>query len=304
VPSERLTKDQRREAAREAARIAREKQKRRDRRNRILLIGGSTLGLLAIFGVVALVLINANKPEGPGPQNMASDGIVLLGGEDGMRAIETDAIEAGGKPTPTDVDDLEVPLLITTYIDYRCPFCNEFEVANGPAIEQLVESGIAAVEVHPISILDRVSAGTKYSTRSANAAACVANYEPDSFLAVNAALFASQPPEETTGLTNDEIAAIVEGAGVDSADVESCIKDERFTSWVTAATNRALADESLQDENGNFGTPRVLVNGQLYPGAPGDTAAFQAFVGSIYAEVEADGGETPTPTPTATTPAG
>lgn len=303
MPQDRLTKDQRREAARESARIEREKQKRRDRRNRIFLIGGSTLAILAIFAVVAVVLVNANKPEGPGPANMASDGILITGSEAGLKALETDAIPAGGDPTPTDASSLDAPLLITTYIDYRCPFCNEFETANAASIEQLVQSGIAALEVHPISILDRVSAGTKYSTRSANAAACVANFEPDSFLDVNAALFAAQPPEETAGLTNNELADIVSGAGVTSEDVASCIRDETYTGWVTASTNRALADPALQDADGNFGTPRVVINGELYTGAPGDAAAFQAFVGQIYAATDA-GSETPAPTPTPTTPAG
>lgn len=305
MPEPRLTKDQRRAAAQEAARIQREKQKRKDRRNRFFLIGGSTLAILGIFAIVGVVLINANKPEGPGPENMASDGIVLIAGDDGIEALPSKAIPAGGDPTPTDTDALEPTVHIVTYIDYRCPFCNEFETANGATIQSLVESGIASLEVHPISILDRVSAGTKYSTRSANAAACVANFEPNSFLAAQNALFAAQPPEETAGLDNGEIADVIKGAGIDDAEVESCIKDERFTPWVTSATTRALANPDLQDENGSFGTPRVVVNGQLYPGAPGDAQAFQAFL--TQAAVAADNGDdgaTPTPTPTPTTPAG
>jgi protein-disulfide isomerase len=301
MPQDRLTKDQRREAAREAARVLREKQKRKDARNRIFLIGGTTVGILAIFLVVALVLINANKPAGPGPLNMASDGILIAGSDDGVKAVETDAIPEGGEPTPTDLESLDAPVLISTYIDYRCPFCNQFEQTNGAAVQQLVESGIAALEVHPISILDRVSAGSKYSTRAAAAAACVANYEPDSFLAVNTALFAAQPPEQTTGLTNDEIVDVVKGAGVDSSKVATCIKDQEFSSWVTAATDRALADPALRTADGSFGTPRIVVNGQIYAGSPSDANAFQAFIAEIYNQT---GAGNPTPTPTPTTPAG
>jgi protein-disulfide isomerase len=300
VPEPRQTKDQRRAAAQEAARVMREKQKRKDRRNRFLLIGGSTLAILGIFAIVGVVLVNANKPEGPGPANMASDGIVLVGGEDGVKAVPTDAVPADGTPTPTDTDALEPDVHIVTYLDYRCPFCNEFETANGATIQSLVESGIASLEVHPISILDRASLGTKYSTRSANAAACVANYEPDSFLAANTALFAAQPPEQTAGLDNDEIVDVIQGAGIDSDEVASCIRDERFTAWVTSATTRALADPDLQDEQGNFGTPRVVCNGLLYPVAPGDATAFLACL--TLAAVAVDDGATPTPTPT--TPAG
>jgi protein-disulfide isomerase len=299
VPQERLTKDQRRAAAQEAARIMREKQKRKDRRGRIFLIGGSTVAIIAVFLIVTLVIVNANKPIGPGPANMASDGIVLVGSEDGVVAVESDAIPEGGEPTPTDTDALEPSLHIVTYIDYRCPFCSAFETANAATIQSLLESGIASLEVHPISILDRVSQGTKYSTRSASAAGCVANYDPDSFLAVNAALFAAQPPEETTGLTNDEIVEVVKSAGVDDEKVAACIRDEKFVGWVTAATNRALADPTLQDAQGSFGTPRVLVNGTMYEGAPDDAQAFQALLTQALTEGAGDGS-----TPTPTTPAG
>jgi protein-disulfide isomerase len=228
---------------------------------------------------------------------MASDGIVIQGGADGVKAVPTDAVAADGTPTPTDLASLDAPVLITTYIDYRCPFCNQFEVTNATAIQQLVESGIAAVEVHPISILDRVSLGTKYSTRAAAAAACVANFDPDNYLTVNTALFAAQPPEQTTGLTNDELVDIVSGAGSDSKEIASCIRNETFTSWVTAATDRALADPALRGADGSFGTPRILVNGQVYPGSPSDADAFQAFVAQVYSETDA-ANPTPTPTPT------
>lgn len=299
MPEPRLTKDQRRAAAQEAARILREKQKRKDRRNRIFLIGGSTVAILAIFSVVALVLINANKPAGPGPANMASDGIVFLGDSSGVKAVPTDAIPANGKPTPTDTTALgdTVKMNIVTYVDYRCPFCNQFETTNGQTIQSLVQAGVASLEVHPISILDRVSLGTKYSTRAASAAACVANYDPDKFLDVQNALFGSQPPENTEGLTNDDLASIIAGAGADSAQIAACVKDEKFTSWVTAASTRALADPDLKDANGDFGTPRVLVNGVLYTGAVDDATAFQEFL--AQAAVAVNGG-TPTPTPTPT----
>jgi protein-disulfide isomerase len=300
VPEERLTKDQRRAAAQEAARIMREKQKRKDRRNRAFLIGGSTVGVIAAFLIVALVLVNANKPAGPGPANMASDGIVLTGTADGITAVQTDAIKAGGKPTPTDTDALKAPLHIVTYIDYLCPFCNQFETTNAAAIQQLVQTGSADIEVHPISILDKSSLGSHYSTRAANAAACVANYSPDAYLDVNTALFASQPQEGTSGLTNDQLVDLVSGAGVDSDKVASCIRDEKFTGWVKSATDRALADPDLKNSEGSFGTPTVLVNGQRYTGKLTDASEFQAFVGSIFAEVTTGGGSTPTPTPSPT----
>lgn len=282
----------------------REKQKRKDRRNRIFLIGGSTVGIIAVFLIVALVLVNANKPAGPGPANMASDGILLTGSDAGITAVATDPIPEGGEPTPTDTDALEAQLHIVTYIDYLCPFCNQFETTNATAIQQLVESGTADLEVHPIAILDRSSLGSRYSSRAANAAACVADLAPDQYLAVNTALFASQPQESTAGLTNDELIHLIEDAGVSSDDISKCINDETFKAWVTDATTRTLANKDLKNSEGNFGTPTVLVNGQRYEGSLTDASEFQAFVGSVFAETVAGGDDaTPTPTPAPTTPA-
>ncbi|MEO8263025.1 MAG: thioredoxin domain-containing protein [Pseudolysinimonas sp.] len=304
MAEERLTKDQRRAAAQEVARVMREKQKRRARRNRAFLIGGTTLGILAIFAIVALVLVNSAKPAGPGPANMASDGILITGTADGLKVVENDAIPAGGDPTPTDTDSLTAQLHIVTYLDYLCPFCNQFEATNGAAIQQLIESGTADLEIHPIAILDRSSLGTNYSTRSANAAACVAQYSPDQYLDVNAALFAAQPQEQTAGLSDDDLIDVLSGAGASSDDITTCIRDQTFKAWVSAATTRTLADPDLKNADGNFGTPTVLVNGQRYEGSLTDASEFQAFIGSVFTEaVDGGDGSTPTPTPTPTTPA-
>ena len=74
---DKLSKNAKREAAREKARVNREEQKKKERRNRFLLQGGIVVGALAIVAIVGLVIVNSVKPEGPGPLNMASDGIQI-----------------------------------------------------------------------------------------------------------------------------------------------------------------------------------------------------------------------------------
>jgi protein-disulfide isomerase len=65
-----------------------------------------------------------------------------------------------------------------TYIDFMCPICGQFEEAYGDAILELVDDGTITLNIHPISILDRYSQGTEYSTRAANAMYCVAEADP------------------------------------------------------------------------------------------------------------------------------
>ena len=178
------------------------------------------------------------------------------------------------------------------------PDRDQFEAANGEYISSLLENGNTTVEIHPIAILDRLSQGTKYSTRAANAAACVADSSPNDFLAFHNLLFANQPVENTTGLSDDELVALTVEAGAD--DVASCIQDQQFKSWVAAATTRAL-NGPIPDSNVDRvqGTPTIIVNGVKYDGAVDDLASFQAFVvqvaGSDFVESTKS---TPTPTPT------
>ena len=77
--------------------------------------------------------------------------------------LETGAIAVGDGENTLD-----------TYIDFMCPVCNQFEQAYGETIQSLVDDGTITLNIHPISILDRESQGTEYSTRAANAMYCVA----------------------------------------------------------------------------------------------------------------------------------
>jgi len=280
--AEELSKKERREHARDIAREMREQEKKRRKRNRIIAQASVVLGAVAVAVVVVLVVTSLNKPAGPGPTNMASDGILLVGDGSGqIVAVTNSGIAEGGKPVATDQTQYDGLANITVYVDYMCPFCNQFETANAEQINTWVAQGLATVEYHPISILDNASLGSRYSTRAANAAACVAALAPNSFVDVNTSLFVNQPAESTTGLTNEELAALVAQAGATNANVASCIMDETYSAWVTAATERtaqAIPNSSLESVRS---TPTVIVNGQQYPGAPSDAAAFTDFVSSL-----------------------
>jgi protein-disulfide isomerase len=299
----RLSKNEKREAAREKARILREEQKKKDRRTKLILQGSIILASLAIVAIIALVVVNSIKPAGPGPRNMASDGIQL---SQGAIATETPGLKPGEDPVPNVRDEASGVLDIQMYVDYLCPICGQFEATNGEYISSLLENGGTTVEIHPIAILDRLSQGTKYSTRAVNAAACVADMSPNQFYDFHNQLFANQPAENTTGLTDEEIIALTVAAKVDNADkIASCIKDQSFKAWATAATARAL-NGPIPNSNVDkvTGTPTVIVNGLKYEGAVNDLASFQAFVlQAAGSDFNNSSTSTPTPTPSPT-PAG
>ena len=286
----RPTKNERREQAREQARELREAARKKEKRNRILLQSGIIVGILAVAAVVALVIVSSVKPASPGPRNMASDGLLIQAGGE---VLTTPALQPGATPTPNPTPTSGDVIQIQTYVDYMCPYCGQFEATNAEYLRTLVESGAASLEIFPLAFLDRVSMGSAYPTRAMNAFGCVADQQPSAALDFHELLFANQPAESTTGLSDDEIIELARQAGAKSAAVETCIRDQQFKSWTDAATDRATQDRNVT------ATPTVLVNGQLYEGSLTDQATFRQFIaaaqGAQYVENSA---ETPAPTPT------
>lgn len=277
------SRNERREHARELARQTREAEQKRKRRNRFVIQGSIGAAVVAIIVVIALVVVNgpAAAPSA-GPANMISDGVVVADASGSAAAVTTAAIKPDAKPVATEPRPDAANIVV--YLDYLCPYCGQFEKTNGEQINTWVESGVATVETHPISILDRLSAGTRYSTRAANTAACTANLEPDSFLAVNAALFANQPAENSKGLSDDELISLAGTAGVEGAKFEKCVTDETFSNWVEAATTRATDGPLPNSDIPSLqSTPTVIVNGTSYTGSPDDPQAFSDFVTGLIA---------------------
>ncbi|MBC9927566.1 MULTISPECIES: thioredoxin domain-containing protein [unclassified Leucobacter] len=301
----RPTKSQRREQARADAKAARAKQQQKEKRNRRLLQGGVALAILAVIAIVAIVITTSMRPIGPGPKNMASGGAVF--GAD-LVVQETPALKDGADIVPTKVDREKAPLDIVVYQDYMCPFCGQFEQLNGSVLENWAGNGQATVELYPLNILDPQSAGTKYSTRAANAFACVVEQQPKAAWKFNQRLMSKdvQPAEQTQGLTSDELLKQAEKAGakLDPALV-SCVKENRFGANIDKQTQRMLngpvpnlaegvalptgsQDGSLQDPDKPqriTSTPTVLVNGEV---APLDTS-LEEFLLKKYAEVTGNG---------------
>ena len=282
-----------RAAAREKARDLRTSQQRKDRRNKAILSGGIVVGVLAIAAIVAVVIVSAIRPTVPGPKNMASDGVVVGAG---LKVKATPALSAEARPVASSPDPSGSTVDIRIYADYLCKLCGEFQRTNLQQLQPLVEDGAVTIEMHPVAIYTSHSAGTRYSLRSANAAACVANYSPNSFWKFNESLFANQPAEGGPGLSDQQLKQRAKTAGATPAsDVGSCIDEGRFKTWVGTASDRALSGPiPNSDVEKMTNALLVLVNGKPYTGSLTNAADFKAFV------LQAQGDEysaTPTPSP-------
>jgi protein-disulfide isomerase len=239
----RPTKAERREAARAEARALREAQARREKRNRLILVG-SLVAVIALIAVAVAVII------GQGSRS-ALDGVAAPAGANdaGGIVVGAEGVGAASEGAPE----------VAVYSDFMCPFCGQFELTNGPMLEELRTGGEATVVYHPVAFLDRFSNGTNFSTRAAEATAVVADAAPEQFTAFYAALFENQPAENTDGLSDEQMAEIAVGVGVPE-DIAATFSGDRFDAWVTAASDQATRDLPRP------ATPTILIDGTVFEG--------------------------------------
>ncbi|GAB1640475.1 DsbA family protein [Krasilnikovia sp. MM14-A1259] len=202
-------------------------------------------GMVVIVGLLIAIVFTIVKAAGHDStaQPTASGPVVPPSGADGGALVSGKA---------------DAPVKLEIYADYMCPYCGRFERANGAEITRLVSDGTARQYLYPLAFLDQMSDGTRYSTRAANAAATVYDRAPDKLAPFNTALFAHQPAEGSSGLSDAQIADLARQAGVPQAVVETFTK-RIFEPWVTSSTQAAFA-AGLQ------GTPTVKINGVPFHG--------------------------------------
>jgi protein-disulfide isomerase len=163
------------------------------------------------------------------------------------------ATPRGGTATGIVVGKAAAPAGMDLYLDFQCPACKQFEDTSGATLDRYVSAGTLKIDYHPVAFLDPYSSGTRYSTRSSAASACAA--DAGVFPAYVKALYANQPPEGGTGLTDDQLVALGRQVGATSADFATCVKTHRYEPWTAGVTEAA-------SKAGVNGTPTVLVAGK------------------------------------------
>lgn len=268
---EKLSKQERREAARaEAARI-RAEQAKRDKRNRMILIGSIIAGLLLV-GLAIFAIIQNSK----GSQGEEFEGVT----------VPANADETGGIPISTDLvagTPGEGPR-VDIWLDYTCHYCILLEDQHAEALTEMIESGSASVYVHPIPLLSQQG---PFSALAANASATVAEHAPEQFWDFHTALFepyragiaASEKGEQVPMPTIADIEAIAAQVGVPQ-DVIDRFEANEFAEWGQAAVVQFVGARE------EAGTPEVQVEGTVIawsqPDAIKNAAAAAAAGEDLY----------------------
>ena len=254
----------------------REQQKKGDKRNRILIQIGIVTSVLVATGAIAFAVFSASTQSQAVPVNATFNDGVKVGSE---LKLYTPSF------SPAENDPIEILI----YVDYQCPICAIFELPNSEQLKNWVSTGVATIEMHPLSFLDGRGSPNAFSSRAANAALCVADYSPDSFFSYNTRLFQAQPTEGQRGPENSELIAFAEEVGATNIDqVSSCINSKMFGSFIKGATEKALSEPIPGTELRVTGTPAIFVEGQQYTWETADELAsparFAQFVQLVTAE--------------------
>ncbi len=256
-------------AAREQARALREAQKKKERRNRLLIRWGVVVAVVAVIVIVALIVINSirggNGSEaqtGESPANANEYGGITVTSTSSLEPAEPFSVDVASLPeAPNDAkEDAPVPpgiaaaeagqpVPIVVYVDVNCVHCADFEKAYNSQIATWLDAGEVTFEYRTVAFLDRGSP-TNYSSRGANAAACVADTNPESYWDFMTAIFGNYDNGE---LKNAELADMAESVG--AGDAADCIQNDGFRAFVNYTDRLARVDYVS-------GTPTVYVNGE------------------------------------------
>ncbi len=172
-------------------------------------------------------------------------------------------VPAGATPEGDGIAVGDGPVRVDAYIDFLCPYCRRFELAAGPTLAQLAGKRQASIVYHPMNFLDAAST-TAYSTRAAAASGCAADF--GRFAEYMHELFTHQPPEGGPGLTDAELAALGDAAGLGGTGFADCLAQGAYRDWPPYVTAQAVAA-------GVGATPTVLVAGVAAPPGPVTIAA-------------------------------
>jgi protein-disulfide isomerase len=255
-------------AAREKARQFSAQQAASTKRKGLWVKIGVLVAVVAIIAIVAAIIMQQNRGQvadsGPVPAGGNTNGGITLvsatelaSSQAGQTVNVNDAgatPSAAGTPAPRGVEKAEKgePLPIVMYVDANCVHCADFESEYADDLKKWLDAKDITLEYRNVAFLDRGSP-TNYSSRGANAFACVANQAPASYLNFATAVFGHHAEGE---MTNAELAQMAKDNG---ADVTSCIEDGTYRPFVKFTTQAALADSIA-------GTPSVFVNGEEWDG--------------------------------------
>ncbi|MEV7105094.1 thioredoxin domain-containing protein [Streptomyces atroolivaceus] len=257
-------------AARERLRVERERQAKKDKARKQIVVGVSVVAVLAIAGGVSYGVMQLNKPSA---WEAAAD----------AKNVTAPKNTSGDDGTTVVIGEASAKKTLKIYEDSRCPICASFEQAIGPTIAKDVKAGKYKIQYVGATFIDgdSLSKGTvgnrgEGSKNALSALGAALNVSPEAFMDYKSAMYSAKfHPEETDDKFKDdsyllEIAdsvATLKGNKVFQEAVETGTYDE----W-------ALKMSKAFDENKDdvTGTPTLVMDGKKLTAEGSDNAPMTA----------------------------
>lgn len=150
------------------------------------------------------------------------------------------------------VGDVDAPVVMIEYADYRCPYCARHHRETRPELTPLVEDGTLRIEFRDLVIFDETSLMAALGGRGAAAQGLLEEYQAEVFAL----------SEEGHGeYTQEDLVEIAEQIGVEDLEAfEAAFDDPEILAAVQADTQEARSI-------GITSTPSFLINTQVVQGA-------------------------------------
>ncbi|MCL8010573.1 thioredoxin domain-containing protein [Streptomyces sp. AS02] len=262
-------------AARERLRAEREREAKRAKARRQIVVAASVVGVLAAAGGIGYAIVQANKPSQ-------------------WEAVKKDKVVAPANTTGTNGTTVVIgkdsaKKTLKVYEDPRCPICASFEQEAGSTVDKDIEDGKYKVQFIGGTFLDgdslkdgKIGSNGEGSKNAMSAMGAALNVSPEAFLAYKNALYSAKfHPAESDDKFKDDDYLIEIGDSVpalkNNAKFQNAVKKGTYDAW-------ALAMSKTFDTNkdGVTGTPSFVMDGNQLktsnPNQPWTAAEFTKAV--------------------------
>lgn len=150
--------------------------------------------------------------------------------------------------------DVDAPVVMVMFSDYRCPFCAQFSRTTEPQlVDKYVTSGVLRIEWRDMPIFGEQSTAAAIAGRAAAA--------QGKFFEFTQAVYADAPQKGHADLTSQALIDFAKKAGVPDLDAFTAAMDD------SAAAKAVAADLDESSSIGVPSTPAFIINGYPLLGA-------------------------------------
>ncbi|MEV8591931.1 thioredoxin domain-containing protein [Streptomyces sp. NPDC052012] len=245
-------------AARERLRAERERQAKREKAKRQIIVAGSIVAVLAIAGGIGYAVVQGNEPSG---WEKAAEAKVVA-----------PANTSGKNGTTVTIGESGTDNVVHLYEDPRCPACASFEQNIGETVNKGMKDGDYKLSFTLGTFLDG-NLGGEGSKNALSALGAALNVSTDAFLDYKAALYSAEyhPSESTDEFAKDDYLIKVANT------VDALKNNKKFQDAVKKGTYDAWAmkmSDSFQNTDDVQSTPTIKINDKVIEN-PGTVAEWQ-----------------------------